>query len=131
MEILRFNQLLGDFSCVIERNGVILHQLEGAGLHPLIWLIEKHPEDLHGSTVCDKVIGRAAAALLITYGAAAVYGQLMSHGAVEWLAEYNIVYAYNKLVPAILRRDRTGLCPMEQLSVSCEKPQDAAVRIMG
>ena len=130
METSRFRQLLGAYSCVVEQAGKIKHELEGTGLRPLLWLVESHPDDLRGATVADKVIGRAAAALLITHGATVVYGKLMSNGARDWLREHDIELYYDELIPAILRRDRTGVCPMEQLAADCKVPSETVKKIL-
>ena len=69
--------------------------------------------NLVGYAVADKIVGKAAAMLLVKLGVSAVYGEVASVGGVEFCA-HGVEVSYGSLVPYIVNRDKTGCCPMEQ-----------------
>lgn len=69
---------------------------------------------LSGASVADKVVGKAAAMLLVRGGAAEIYAEVISEPALEVFEEHVVYCAYNTLVPNIINRAKDGLCPMEQ-----------------
>ncbi|MDO4576125.1 MAG: DUF1893 domain-containing protein [Planctomycetia bacterium] len=113
----------GEAKCVLLRDGAIAAVEQGRGVLPLLNMAER--ESLEGATIVDKVIGRAAAAILIAGNVTAVYGELMSEDAVVWLGIHRITTSYAHLVPRILNRDRSGLCPMEQTVAGIDDPEEA------
>jgi hypothetical protein len=72
--------------------------------------------------VRDKVIGKAAALLLIRLGTGRVHGELMSELAVQILTHFNIPHTYDQLVPRID-------CQTETLLLDVDDP-DQAYRIL-
>ncbi len=121
--------LQGDVRCVVANGGRLLHCASGSGLKPLWTICHEHAADLVGASVADRVIGRAAAALLIDSGASAVYGAVMSQPAYDWLTAHGIAASYGTLVPFIENRDGTAMCPMEQLVADALTPQEAVARL--
>lgn len=109
--IAEFNQ--SGHTCVMQNQNETF-VFDQHGIFPLVSTLAHSPKQLSGATVCDRIIGRAAALLCIYGKAAQVYGRVMSEGAVQLLAEHNIELAYGDLVPFIQNREQNGLCPMEQ-----------------
>lgn len=70
--------------------------------------------ELAGAFVADKVIGKAAAMLIVRGGAAEVYAQVISKPALEVFKNCGVLCLYGELVPNIINRNKTGICPMEQ-----------------
>ena len=95
------------------RDGVIRATGNGRGLSPLLDLCDRAPDDVKGAWIVDKVIGKAAAAVCVQFGAARVHGALMCEPAVELLKAHGIPCSSDMLVPQILNRDKSGLCPLE------------------
>ncbi|MDR2687261.1 MAG: DUF1893 domain-containing protein, partial [Oscillospiraceae bacterium] len=93
-------------------------------LPPLRWL-RADPGLLRGARVADKVIGKAAALLFAYGGARSVWAARMSEAARDFLQAAGIAFGYDELVPAILNRDGTGLCPMEQRAMGIAEPGEA------
>ncbi|MDO4587621.1 MAG: DUF1893 domain-containing protein, partial [Planctomycetia bacterium] len=113
----------GEAKCVLLRDDKIAAVESGRGVMPLLNIAER--ESLEGAVIVDKVIGRAAAAILIAGNVAAVHGELMSEDAVEWLGIHRITTSYAHLVPRILNQDRSGLCPLEQTVMGIDDPEQA------
>ena len=110
-------------SCVVLNNGE-LRVFNEPGIFDLRRLLQTEPATLHGSFVADKAIGKAAAALLILGGVAAVYTDLISDGAIELFSAADIKISYAKRVPVILNRTQTDICPMERLCSEVSTPEE-------
>jgi len=98
---------------VLVRDGVICASGNGRGLSPLLDLCDRGPEEVKGAWVVDKVIGKAAAAICASFGAKRVHAALMCEPAQELLKKHGIAFSADKVVPQILNRDKSGLCPLE------------------
>jgi len=81
--------------------------------------------DLKGFSAADKIAGKAAAMLFALAGVKEVYACIMSEQAVEVFLKYGVLYSCDTLVPTIVNRAGTGLCPMEQAVKDIEEPSDA------
>lgn len=68
---------------------------------------------LKGACVADKVIGKAAAMLLVRGGAIEVYAQIVSEPALEVFKAHNVACTYGEVVKNVINRTQTGICPME------------------
>ncbi|MCH5147010.1 MAG: DUF1893 domain-containing protein [Clostridiales bacterium] len=69
---------------------------------------------LAGASVADKVVGKAAAMLLVRGGAIEVYAEVVSEPALEVFKRHGVPCVFGELVPNIINRNKTGICPMEQ-----------------
>ena len=99
-------------SCVI-RNGEQVRTFWERGVKDLHRLYTSEPNFLCGAEVADKVIGRAAVALMIMGGVKRIYADTISQLAVELLAHSDIEVSYGEVVPHIINRSKSGLCPLE------------------
>ena len=95
----------------------------GRGLGPLITHLQKG--NLKDAQMYDKVTGRASALLLAYGGAKSLHTGMLSQEAVPILEKYHISYTYDKQVPYILNRSKTGSCPMESLARHLNDAQTA------
>lgn len=105
----------GDHALVIEHQEQV-YPFEGRGIRPLYEVFQHQRELLNQSWVADKVSGKAHAMLCAAGGAKSVYADLMSADAIEIYQSNDIHYEYGQSVPHILNRDRSDLCPIEQLA---------------
>ena len=94
------------------------------GIAPLLERWESR-EALHDVSVADRIVGKAAAMLLLLMGAAEVYGSVMSEPARQLLTEAGVSVSYGELVPVIVNRKGDGPCPMEQTVAGLTDPADA------
>ncbi len=100
-------------SFIIARDGELLYQDIGIGVKPIIKVIDSNPDLIKDAYVVDKVIGKAAAMLLIKYKAAYVHGVLMSKTAIRMLELHSIPHSYDNVTDTIKNRTNDGLCPLE------------------
>ena len=92
-------------------------------------LLSLQSGSLTGAFVADKVVGKAAAMMLVRGGAIEVYARVISAPALEVFKAHRIVCLYGEVVPNIINRDKTGLCPMEQ-AVLGENDIERAYKIL-
>lgn len=112
----------GNYSCVIENvDGV--HFFSGKGVSDLYALVKEQNSFLNGASVADKVVGKAAAALMILGGVKNVYTDLISAPALEMFEKGGINVSYSGIVPNIRNRDNTDLCPLEKKIGANDQPE--------
>lgn len=113
MELLEKEKL----ALVIVKNNKVIFTSSGKGIKPLYTALEELKDELEGSSVADRVTGRAAAMLCTYAGIKQLKTKLISDNAINVLKETNIIYEYDECSPFIENRDRTGMCPVETLSL--------------
>ena len=84
------------------------------GVKSLTDVLDSNRALLGGASVADKLVGKAAAMLMISGGVAEVYGEVMSDGAVETFEKFETKYSFGTRIQGITNRDGTAPCPMEQ-----------------
>jgi uncharacterized membrane protein len=119
----------GSCSYAILREGSIVHQGAGQGVAPLLHLYLEQPEQFSGALVVDKVIGKAAAMLLVLGGVTGVHGMTMSVAAKDYLIAHDITVSYDRLIDVIANRSRDGICPMERSVLGLDDPAEGLVRM--
>ena len=108
--------------CVLMKNGVVIYQVRGRGISPLLEIYDRHKDLMADAAVVDKVVGKAAAMIAICGKAKHVHGELMCEDAVKILKKHHITSSYTLLVPQILNRKQDGLCPMEMTVQKMDDP---------
>ena len=100
------------------------------GVAPILKLIDTNPQLFCGASVADKVIGKAAAMLLIKYGVKEIHAVLVSEKALRYLKDKAVIITYETAVDHIINRDKTDMCPMEKcvLDVNDEDEAEALIR---
>jgi len=115
----------GEFSCVVVQEGELKHAVSGHGVKPLLKLYQENIEDLKDSSIADKLIGKAAAVILVCASVKEVYAKTISKQALELLQRYNIKVEYDILKEEIRNRDDTDMCPLEKVVQNVDEPDDA------
>ena len=99
------------------------------GVKPLLHLLSEKKGFLKGASVADKVIGKAAALLMVLGEIKEVHTLIISEPAIKVFEKYNIPCFYDKKVDRIINRTGDGLCPMETLCLDVEEPKEAFTKI--
>ena len=102
-----------------------LHISEEKGIRPMILWLEDDPDFLRGASVADKIVGRAAAMIMVYAGVKEVYASVISNGAIELLKEAGISVIYSMPAIAISNRRGDGICPMERAVAPIREPEKA------
>ena len=83
------------------------------GVADLLQLISDQPQRLKGAVVADKIIGKAAAALMATGGVIEVHTNIICTPARDLLEKEGIAVYATEEVPQILNRDKSSMCPID------------------
>jgi len=86
---------------------------------------EVEPALLKDSTVVDKVVGKAAALIIISLKAREVHAKIMSRAATSVLQKHSKAFFYLQLVDEIKDRNGLGMCRFEELVSGVEDPKEA------
>lgn len=105
----------GGYSCVVA-HGDRIRTFTQRGVADLYDLLTQEPDFLNGASIADKVIGKAAASLMVLGQVKEVYTHIISTPALQLLEKAGINVDYDEVVDHIINRDRTGWCPLEQAS---------------
>lgn len=101
-------------SLVVSNHGVV-KTFNKKGVRDLEDLLNHEPQFLHGATIADKVIGKAAAGMAAYGGVKEIYADVMSRKALPILDSNNIKYSYHKLVDNIIIPQGDNRCPLENI----------------
>ena len=106
------SQLKNHSIVLIANNEMIISNQKG--IIPLLELINNNKK-LNDFSVADKVVGKAAAILIIKANIKNVYAKTLSISAKNLFEEKNINVKYASLVDFIKNKDNTDICPMEKV----------------
>lgn len=110
---------------VVAKNGRMIFKTNAPGMRGLLQAIENLKDDIHGASIADSVVGRAAG-LLITYSRVKeAYAAILSEEGSKILRENKIEYEFGRIVPWILNESQTDLCPFEKFSLGIKSPDEA------
>jgi len=114
-----------NLSLVIVKNGRVLFEKEAHGIRGLLEAVKQLRDNMAGSSVADRIIGRAAALLLVYSGVVAVFAVTASDGGIEVLKNNHVFHEFGRRVPGILDSKRVDVCPFEKLVAGFSDPKEA------
>lgn len=117
IEILRREKC----SLVVKNHGIVTTYSK-PGVRDLEYLLDHDPEMLHGAVIADKVIGKAAAAMVVVGGVKELYAEVLSKKATPFLEEAGIAYTYGTLVDTI--KEEGGRCQLEKITAPASTPEE-------
>lgn len=118
------------YTFVAVSKGKIIKTSHERGVIPMLEIIRDYQNILADTVIADKIIGKAAALLLVGHKVKQIYAEVLSQQAKEVLDQYSIVYQYEKYVAYIQNRSKDGQCPMEKLTQNINDPQIAYSSIL-
>ena len=116
-------------AAVVAKGGVIVLELEGRGVSPILERLDADPCAFEGAVVMDRIVGRAAAAIYIMGKVREVVAPVMSEGALKLLSDHGVKASADRIVPYIVNRRKTGMCPMDEATFSLENPEEIVLRL--
>lgn len=120
--------LSGNHTIVVKKGDKVFTSSD-RGVKPLLHLLENEKDFLKGASVADKVVGKAAALLMVLGGVKEVHTGVISEPAAEVFEKHNITFFFDMKVERIINRKGDGLCPMETLCIDVEEPSEAFEKI--
>lgn len=105
-------------SLTVTRGDTVVFSRHGSWLHPLFeleaFLLERRI-DATGLTLTDKIIGKAAAMLIVGMGFKTVHGRLMSTPAADFFTAHGVRYTHDTLVERIACRTEELLAEIDEI----------------
>ena len=114
-----------DCSIVVVKNGTILTKKQGNGIKPILEAIEELEQDMKGSTIGDRILGKASALLCVYAKASGVYSKQATKTAIAVLIRAGIPGQTDNMVPYIKNMNGDGLCPFEKMLSDTDSPEEA------
>ena len=115
-------------SCVICKDGR-MRTFRERGVKDLYRLLKEEPEFLRGAFVADKVVGKAAASLMILGGISGLHADVASEPAMSLLKNCGVDAECTECVPHVINRSGTDWCPLEKRCFGLETPQECLASI--
>jgi len=114
----------GVCGCVLIKHNTIIYQGRGKGVAPLLELVgsEEGCQKLKGALVVDRIIGKAAAMLLVLGKGKYAYGLTMSKSGADYLQAHDVEIKSHRCVDVISDRTGRGICPMERSVMEIDDP---------
>jgi hypothetical protein len=119
------------YSLALIQDDKIIFSSDRHGLKPLMDCLENYSQVKEKLTLHDKVIGLAAAKLIVYSGIiSCVHTPLASKPAKKFLEEYGIKLYAKKIVANILKKDKSSICPGEIIALNTVEPDSFCKQIM-
>jgi len=118
----------GNYSCVI-RSLNETYTFSQRGVADLYDMVNNKTDFLNGSLIADKVVGKAAASLMILGGITELYAEIISSSALALLRDAGISVDFGREVPFIENRDKDDWCPLEKICYNETSADDILPRI--
>jgi hypothetical protein len=115
--------------CIV-KGGKILFESRSRGVASFLTAAQELKENLGGSCVADKVVGKAVALLCVHFKIAAVYADILSNPAKAVFERWSLCFDYNHLVENVLDAERTSLCPFERLVKNVLDPSEGYEKLV-
>jgi hypothetical protein len=129
LEIAKNRLLEKSRALVVVSNGKILFETNASGIRGFLSAIERIGSGMAGSSLADKIVGEAAAQLCVFSRVREVYAVILSQFGKNLLAENDIQCEFESLVPHILNKEKTDLCPFEKIVAGSITPEEAFRRL--
>ena len=97
---------------------------EFKGIRRLLALVNEQTSLAEGF-VADRIVGKAAALLMVLQGAKYVYADAVDKPALAVFRAHGVNVLFRKLVPIIINRSGDDICPMEKAVLAIDDPQEA------
>ena len=107
------------------RGKTVIFKKKGDGIKPILETIEELGEEIHGSIIGDRILGKASALLCIYSQAKAVYSPQATKTAIALMLINGIPSQADVLIPRIDNRDGTDMCPFEKMLKNVNSPDEA------
>ncbi|MCW4013911.1 MAG: DUF1893 domain-containing protein [Candidatus Bathyarchaeota archaeon] len=112
-------------SLMIYKEGELIFESDLKGIRPHLKAINEHGSELEGTLMVDKILGRAAAFLMIYSKAGEAITAVLSTPGKQVLDKYGLKYSYSEEVPHIKLENGVIYCPFERMVQGIEDPNEA------
>jgi len=125
LELARETLSTTDCSIVVISFGKIWKKKTGEGIRPIMETIEEMGEDIHGSIIGDRILGKASALLCRYAKAQGVYSPQGTKTGIALLVMGGVPCQVDELIPQIMNKNGNDLCPFEKMLKDVDSPEEA------
>ena len=125
MNLARDSILESKNSIAVIKDGLILSEKKGDGLRPILEVINELGEDINGSIIGDKILGKASSLLCVYSKARGVYSPKSTKNAIAILIKHNIPIQIDKIISYIENKMGNDICPFEKMIEKIDSPEKA------
>jgi len=104
-------------------SGRSIFESKDSGLKPVVELFKRF-DNLEGSLVIDKMVGKAAASFLLKMKPDHIHAKVISKPALKLMNEYGQSFSYDEKIPFVLGKDGKSMCPFEKLVLEMDDPEE-------
>jgi hypothetical protein len=119
-----------DLTLVIVKNGELLFETREHKIKGFLGAIDKLGTSLKGSSIADKVVGKAIALLCVYAKVSAVYAVVLSKQANKVLKKHKIRHEWSMIVKEILDLEKNRTCPFEIKAGNMSDPKKVYLELM-
>ena len=112
-------------SLMIYKKGELFYESDLKGIRPHLKAINELGSELEGTLMVDKILGRAAAFLVIYSKAGEAISAVLSTPGKQVLDKYGLKYSYREEVPHIKLENGVIYCPFERMVQGIDDPDEA------
>jgi hypothetical protein len=108
-----------------QKEGKILFESRSNGLKDLFGAVNKLGTSLRNASIADQIVGKAAAFLFVYSRANFVFAETISEKGLKLLEQNHVSAEFRNIVPNVLNRERTDVCPSEKMVLNCRDAKEA------
>jgi hypothetical protein len=109
-------------SLMIYKNNELIFESNLGGIRPHLLAIKELGTDLEGTLIVDKILGRAAAFLVIYSKAAEAIAAVVSTPGKQVMEAFGVKFSYREEVPHIKMENGVIYCPFERMVQGIDEP---------
>lgn len=117
-------------SLMVYKDGELIFESSLGGIRPHLKAIDELGSELEGTLMVDKILGRAAAFLVIYSKAAEAITTIVSTPGKQVLDKYKMKYSFGEEVPHIKTENGVIFCPFERMVQDIDDPNEAYLAIV-
>jgi len=125
LEISKAELYEEELTLVIVKNGEVLFKTKSHRIGGLLDAVEQLGGKLEGSSLADRVVGKAVALLCVYAEVKEVYAAVLSRKAQAVLKRRHIGVQWGELTEKVLDVNKSGMCPFEKAAENISEPQEA------
>ncbi|MBK5133367.1 DUF1893 domain-containing protein [Candidatus Bathyarchaeota archaeon] len=124
LEIAKNELKTKDLTLAIVKAGELIFKTKDHKIAGFLNAIEKFGQSLEGSSIADRVVGKAIALLCVYVNVKAIYAKVISAKAKKVLEQNQISHEWTSIVNEILDSETNQVCPFEMKAKSLSDPKD-------
>ena len=112
-------------SLMIYKNNELIFESNLGGIRPHLKAINELYKELEGTLMVDKILGRAAAFLVIYSKATEAITSVVSTPGKQVMEKFGVKFSYREEVPHIKMENGVIYCPFERMVQGLDDPKEA------